>query len=309
MQVMQQDLMTQQTLDQEGLMDLMMTMGIEHRIRDLENMEKEDMEFEDATMGDMEFEDPTMGDMGMEDATMGDMGMGGATMDTLPLLIQALMRSMAFGGMGGATMGDMGMGDATMGMGGMISNSMEDEEVQEAVGEEDDKDLKLVRVMIEEERKKHEAPLLDKKYAEAINSGMSKEQIEQELLKLVKMLNPGVTKEMALTGEDKKTVLRTVIGQKYLELEDTVGITWESMAATVEEAVAAVQAEAAVGEEQDDSAKNLLLIHEMIEEEKKEHTHPLLDTHVHNPVVLGLALLGFGAIMYGFLQTLKNAWL
>merc|ERR1712038_598238 len=103
-------------------------------------------------------------------------------------------------------------------------------EVQEAVGEQEDEDLTLVRLMIDEERNKHEAPLLDKKYAEAKKSGMSDEQIEGELVKLVKMLNPGVTKEMALTGEDKKTVLRRVIGQKYLELEKTVGITWESLA-------------------------------------------------------------------------------
>merc|ERR1719499_122209 len=129
------------------------------------------------------------------------------------------------------------------------------------------------------ERKKHEAPLLDKKFMEAVESGIPPHQIEAELVKLVKSLNPAIMAEMAKTGKDKKTVLRTMIAEKYQELESGVGITWESLASTVEEAVAAVKATAevqeAVGEEEVD--EDLMLVREMMEDERKKHEAPLLD--------------------------------
>merc|ERR1712156_1065493 len=113
---------------------------------------------------------------------------------------------------------------------------------------------------------------------------------------MLEEFKPKINQMMAETGQDKKTVVKTLIGQKYQELESSVGITWESMGATVEEALAAVRAEAAVGEEVDESdgesdsssEEDRLFFEEIIEDEKKEHAAPLLDEKYKEALEAGM---------------------
>merc|ERR1712156_1091446 len=131
---------------------------------------------------------------------------------------------------------------------------------------------------------------------EALEAGMTPQQIEDKLLPMLEEFKPKINQMMAETGQDKKTVVKTLIKQKYQELESSVGITWESLGATVEEALAAVRAEAAVGEEVDESdgesdsssEEDRLFFEEIIEDEKKEHAAPLLDEKYKEALEAGM---------------------
>jgi len=168
----------------------------------------------------------------------------------------------------------------------------EDEDDTEDGAESDsqEEDRLLIEEIIEDEKKDHVVPLLDGKYKEALEAGMTPQQIEDKLLPMLEDFSPKIDEMMAETGQDKKTVIKTLIGEKYAELESSVGITWDSLRAIEEEAVAAVRFEAAVGltddekkavtdesEESSESAEDLALIHLMVEQEKKEHKAPVLD--------------------------------
>merc|ERR1712156_824095 len=170
------------------------------------------------------------------------------------------------------------------------------EEVDESDGESDsssEEDRLFFEEIIEDEKKEHAAPLLDEKYKEALEAGMTPQQIEDKLLPMLEEFKPKINQMMAETGQDKKTVVKTLIGQKYQELESSVGITWESLGATVEEALAAVRAEAAVGEDDGESdsssEEERLLIEEIIEDEKKEHAAPLLDEKYKEALEAGMS--------------------